>query len=104
MTEIVDEIAASLKAAREVKGFSQRELAKRAGLPQSHISRVESGHVDLRLSSLAEIARALDLELTLVPRKALPAVNSIVRKITGAGTRQADRPRPAYSLDGDDDG
>ena len=47
-------------------------------MPQSHISRIENAGVDLRLSSLTEIARALGLELTLVPRKTAPAVRSIV--------------------------
>lgn len=50
-----------------------------AGVPQAQISRFESGAVDLRLSSLVSLARALDLELELIPRKALPAVESIVR-------------------------
>jgi transcriptional regulator with XRE-family HTH domain len=72
-------IAGTLKAAREGKGLSQRALSKLAGVPQSHISRIENGVVDLRLSSLVEIARALDLELTLVPRKNVSAVRSIVR-------------------------
>ena len=48
----------------------------------------------LRLSSLIELARTLDLELTLVPRQALPAVQSIVRSTApsstdGRETRQA---------------
>jgi len=79
MTYATEQIAKALKAAREGKGLSQRALAKLAGVPQSHISKIESGAVDLRLSSLVEIARALDLEVTLVPRKNLSAVQSIVR-------------------------
>lgn len=79
MTYATEQIAKVLKAAREGKGLSQRALAKLAGVPQSHISKIESGAVDLRLSSLVEIARALDLEVTLVPRKNLSAVQSIVR-------------------------
>jgi len=75
----IDEIARTIRAAREAKGLSQRALAERAGLPQSHISRIENAGVDLRISSLSEIARALDLEVALVPRKAVPAVKSIVR-------------------------
>jgi hypothetical protein len=43
--------------------------------------------VDLRLSSLIELARVLGLELALVPRKSVPAVNSIVRS-TGGSPRQ----------------
>lgn len=76
---IVAEISNSLKMAREVKGLSQRALADLSGVPQSHISKIESGSVDLRISSLVEIARALDMELKLVPRKGLSAVNSIIR-------------------------
>ncbi|MBK6739087.1 MAG: helix-turn-helix transcriptional regulator [Haliea sp.] len=77
--ETIDEISRTLKAARKAKGLSQRALAKMAGVPQSHISKIENTGVDLRISSLAEIARALDLELTLVPRNTVPAVKSIVR-------------------------
>ncbi len=72
-------VAQTLKAARKRKGLSQRALSKLAGVPQSHISKIENGAVDLRLSSLVEIARALDLEVTLVPRKSVTAVQSIVR-------------------------
>lgn len=78
MVEIA-EISRTLKAAREAKGLSQRALASKAGIPQSHISKIESAGVDLRISSLTQIARALGLELTLVPRKTLPAVRSIMR-------------------------
>lgn len=72
-------IAKALREARENKGLSQRELSRSAGVPQSHISKIESGNVDLRLTSLVELARALDLELTLVPRNTVPAVQSIIR-------------------------
>ncbi|MBS1269784.1 MAG: Antitoxin HipB [Gammaproteobacteria bacterium] len=72
-------IAKTLKAARESKGLSQRELGKRAGVLQAQISKFENGAVDLRLSSLVALARVLDLELTLVPRKAVPAVQSIIK-------------------------
>ena len=50
-----------------------------AGVPQSHISKIENGGVDLRISSLVALARVLDLELTLVPRKTVPVVSAIVR-------------------------
>lgn len=79
MSYVTEHIARTLKEAREKKGLSQRALSKKAGVPQSHISKIEGGAVDLRLSSLIELARGLDLELALVPRKAVPAVQSIVR-------------------------
>ncbi|MFV1998465.1 MAG: helix-turn-helix domain-containing protein [Acidiferrobacterales bacterium] len=79
MNYTIAHIANKLKAAREAKGLSQRTLSKLAGVPQSHISKIENGFVDLRLSSLIELARVLGLELTLVPRKMLPAIKSIAR-------------------------
>ncbi len=62
----------------ENKGLSQRKISVRSGVQQSHISKIESNAVNLRLSSLASLAHALDLELTMIPRKSLPAVRSIV--------------------------
>ncbi|SDN55981.1 helix-turn-helix domain-containing protein [Vreelandella arcis] len=79
-----EHLAARLKAAREAKRLSQRELSALAGVPQSHISKIENNAVDLRVSSLSSIAHALDLELMLVPRKALPAIQSIVRSVSSA--------------------
>ena len=79
MNYTITHIANKLKAAREAKGLSQRALSKLAGVPQSHISKIENGFVDLRLSSLIELARVLGLELMLVPRKTLPAIKSITR-------------------------
>jgi len=94
-----------LKKAREEKGLSQRELAGKVGVPQGHISKTENCAVDLRLSSLVGLARALDLELALVPREFLPAVKSLahgsfadVFPDTGLQV-----PRPLYSLDGEGD-
>ncbi len=96
-------IADQLKAEREARGLSQRALGKLAGVPQSHISKIENGTVDLRLSSLIELARVLGLELMLVPRKALPAVKSIVRRIERP-PEEFKTVRSAYALEGDDNG
>ena len=41
-----EKLAATLKAAREKKGLSQRALSAHAGVPQSHISKIESGAVN----------------------------------------------------------
>jgi transcriptional regulator with XRE-family HTH domain len=87
----IADISASIRQARKDKGLTQRELGQRVGLPQSHISKIESGVVDLQLSSLAEIARALDLEVKLVPRKALPAIEGTVRAAVGTASSAASR-------------
>ena len=75
-------VADALKAARTRKGLSQRALSTLSGVPQAHISKIEQNAVDLRLTSLLAMAHALDLELALVPKKAVPAVQSIARTTT----------------------
>jgi transcriptional regulator with XRE-family HTH domain len=70
-----------LTEARRRKGLSQRDLGERTATPQAHISKIEQGRVDLRLSSLAELARALDLDVQLVPRQAAAAVDGLVRSV-----------------------
>jgi transcriptional regulator with XRE-family HTH domain len=79
MNHATEYISKKLREARSSKGLSQQKLGELAGVPQSHISKIENGGVDLRVSSLVALARALDLELTLVPRKTVPAVSAIVR-------------------------
>ena len=105
MNYATEYIARELKKAREAKGLNQRELGRKAGVPQGHISKIENGAVDLRVSSLVALARALDLELALVPRKVLPAVKSLVRSSFADPfpDRELQVPRPLYSLDEEDD-
>ena len=79
MTYSLEEITGTLRTARRKKQLSQRELSAKVGLPQSHISKIENATVDLKLSSLSELARALELELVLVPKNVLPAVQSLIR-------------------------
>ena len=109
MTYSIEQIVAKLKAARKATNLSQAELGARVGLPQSHISKIESGRTDLKLSSLIELARILELELVFVPRKLLPAVRSIIRTTsardvhTQTGTDYApSATRSAYALDDND--
>lgn len=85
---MMKEIAKKLQAARKAKGLTQAELGAKMGLPQSHISQIESGRVDLRFSSLLEMARLLDLEPMLIPRALTPAV----RSITSGGSHQGQEP------------
>lgn len=93
-----------LRETRIAKNLSQRDLSKLAGVPQSHISRIESNQVDLRLSSLIALANALGLQMVLVPRKAMPAVQLIVRQTdpTVSGKKPSIEAKPAYSLDDED--
>ncbi len=77
---IIEELLSQLKSAREQKGWSQKELSTRAGVPQSHISKIENQSVDLRLSSFSAIVLALDLEVFLVPKSAVTTIQSVVQQ------------------------
>lgn len=92
MSYTTEPITRALKNAREARGLSQRELSVKTGVPQSHISKIENDAVDLRVSSLAALAHVLGLQLVLVPRKNVSAVNAIVRGgMTAAVSREARR-------------
>ena len=105
MSYVTEQILESLREARVRKGFSQRELSARSGVPQSHISKIESGGVDLRISSLIALARVLDLELLVAPKKSIPAIKSIIRSSQGINgiSDEAEQMSPAYQLGEDDD-
>lgn len=79
MNYAVAELLEQLRAARLAQGLSQRQLGERIGLPQSNVARLESGNTDPGLSKIIELARALDLDLQLIPRKALPTIQGAMR-------------------------
>lgn len=71
-------IIEQLKAARQEQGMKQAELGKKLGLPQSHVSKIEQGATDPRLSTVTDMARFLDQELMLVPRRLVPHIVSLL--------------------------
>ena len=73
------EMRRALREAREKRDWSQRELGSRLGLPQMHISGIESGKIVPRYDTLLELVRVLDRDLLMVPRALVPAVQSLVR-------------------------
>lgn len=56
--------AVALMLAREAQGYSQRELAELANVPQSTIARIEGG-ANTSIDTLSKIALALGKELTI---------------------------------------
>ena len=60
-------IGALIKSIRVQLGMSQKALAKRAGVPQSTISRIEQDVRDANLSTLNKILSAISCDLVIVP-------------------------------------
>lgn len=50
---------------RKLRGITQKELAQRAGMQQSTISRIESGEHNVQIDTLIRIAEALDMSLDI---------------------------------------
>lgn len=79
MAYALEKLGARIKAIRRAGGLSQEQLSDLAGVPQAHISRIESGSVDLRLSSLVAIAHALGHEFAIVPHRLAPGLDALPR-------------------------
>jgi transcriptional regulator with XRE-family HTH domain len=54
-----------IREARRRAGLTQSELGRRAGKPQSVVSRWERGEVEMSLETLRKLVRACGLELTV---------------------------------------
>ena len=81
------EIIRKIIDARVALGLTQKELAKKCGIKQSNISRLESGKANPTIKFLQKLAYALDSELFIEFRKkeylcksvAIPQSASIVK-------------------------
>ncbi|MGK0179896.1 MAG: transcriptional regulator with XRE-family HTH domain, partial [Nitrospinales bacterium] len=54
-------------------------LGKQTGLPQAHISGIETGKIVPRFDTLLDLVRVLGQDLLMVPRELLPAVQALIR-------------------------
>ena len=57
-----------IRMIRDKLFMTQAQLAKRAGVPQSHIAKIEIGKMHPRLDTLEKILKALHCNLLLVPK------------------------------------
>jgi transcriptional regulator with XRE-family HTH domain len=74
-----EDLRLKIKEARMKRGWGQRELGAHVGLPQPHISAIESGDIVPRFDTLLDLVRVLDQDMLLVPRALVPAVQSLIR-------------------------
>jgi transcriptional regulator with XRE-family HTH domain len=84
---IIDQI----RLERQRKELSQHDLASRAKLTQAQLSRLERG-ADIRLSTLLEIARALELDLRLIPRELISSVDYLISHRNRSETTEQELP------------
>lgn len=63
-----DRIGARVKALRLMAGLSQDELAGRAGLQRTHVSRIEAGKYAVTLETIQAIAEALGMTVDIIDK------------------------------------
>jgi transcriptional regulator with XRE-family HTH domain len=100
-----DAIRHNLIEMRRAHGWSQSELGRQVGLPQVHISGIETGKVVPRFNTLLDLVRVLDYDLLLVPRPLVPIVQSLIRDHQRPDPNgDADEgERPLYATDSETD-
>ena len=73
------EIGRLLKQARLAASLTQEQIADMAGISRPRYRDIETGTAAARATTLINLARALGLEMMLIPQSMVPAVNSLLR-------------------------
>lgn len=73
------EIGQLLKATRKSRRLTQEQVADMAGISRSRYREIEAGTSVARTTTLINIARAVGLELKLIPQAIIPAVDALLR-------------------------
>ena len=66
------QVGVALRERRKALGLTQSQLSQQLNVRQATVSDLESGKVDVKLSTLLDALGALDLELALRPRSRGP--------------------------------
>ena len=75
---VLDEIGQQLKRARLAAKLTQQQVADLAGIARLRYGDIENGSAAARTTTLVNVARALGLEMLLVPQALLPAVLALM--------------------------
>lgn len=77
-----------LRNARRAAGLSQRELARRAGVAQPSVARLEAGRVVPRVDTLEALLRACGHTLEVARRAGAGIDRSVIRELLRLTPRQ----------------
>lgn len=78
------------RSARLAAGLTQEQVADLAGISRPRYRDIETGAAAARTTTLINIARALGLEMMLVPQAMVPAIEALLRP-------DAEDDHPAFS-------
>lgn len=94
-SELLRELGKLLRESRQRAKLTQDELAMRAGLNRVNYRAIETGSAAPRAGTLVNIARALGMEMMLIPKEMVPAVQAMLHS--------SDDDQPAFTADPDKD-
>ena len=101
LKSLPDDLRQQIRERRKAKGWSQQELAQKAGLSQRHISGIETGKIVPRYDTLLDLLRVLDRDLILIPRELQSAVQALIRDYRNRADHGQTEERPLYAADED---
>ncbi|KQY76994.1 transcriptional regulator [Ensifer sp. Root142] len=78
-SEALLQIGRLLKTKRKSLGLTQEQVAGMAGISRPRYREIETGSAAARTTTLINIARALGLEIMLIPQAMVPAVDALLR-------------------------
>lgn len=78
-SEALLDIGHVLKKARTTLMMTQEQVADMAGISRPRYRDIETGRAAARVTTLINIARALGLEMMLIPQAMVPAVGTMLR-------------------------
>ena len=67
--QLRDRIGLRVVTLRKMRGWSQQELANRAGLQRTHVGRIEAGKYAVTLETIQAIAEALGMQVDIVDER-----------------------------------
>jgi transcriptional regulator with XRE-family HTH domain len=73
------EIGQLLKATRKGRQLTQGQVADMAGISRPRYREIEAGSSAARTTTLINIARALGLELMLIPQSMIPVIDALLQ-------------------------
>jgi transcriptional regulator with XRE-family HTH domain len=94
-SEALREIGRLFSQTRTAAGSTQEQVAELAGISRPRYRDIEKGVAAARATTLMNIARALGLEVMLVPQAIVPAIQALMRPCV-------DDDRPAFAVQHDD--
>ena len=94
---LLKDLGMRFRKARIAAGLSQEQIALRANISRPRYRDIETGAAAARATTLVNVARALGMEMMLIPQAMVPAIQSMLQPAAD------DDDRPAFTSDAEEE-